>query len=225
MKYRIYIVFFAVLISFSCNKDETVIGTDTSTNTTSTSIVITSPNGGESVKVGASSTIKWTSTVTGKLKIEYSTNAGVNWITLADSVTNTQSYTWSSVPDIPSDSCLIKITEKSNTKNSDISDYYFKIIKYVPKNIVVTSPNGSENLIAGKTTTISWTKLNVDNVKLEYSINGGTSWNVIQSNYPADSLKYTWNPIPNAVSTNCKVRVTDVQHHFYSKYINCCADV
>jgi hypothetical protein len=143
------------------------------------------------------------------LKIQYSINAGVSWITLADSISNTQSYTWSSIPNTPADSCLVKITDYSNSKNSDISDYYFKIIKYIPKSIAVTSPNGGESLIGGKSTTITWTELNITNVKLEYSINGGLSWNVFQSSYPADSLKYTWNPIPSVVASTCKIRVSD----------------
>ncbi len=209
MKYRILLLIFAVLISFSCNKDESVVGTDTSTGTTSVSVVITTPNGGETLHVGESETIKWTSTTTGKLKIEFSLNGGVAWSTLADSVANTQSYTWPSIPNSPSDSCLIRITDKSNSKNADISDYYFKIVKYVPKNIVVTSPNGGESLIGGKSTTITWTELNIDKVKLEYSINGGLTWNVFQTSYPADSLKYVWNPIPSVVASTCKIRVSD----------------
>lgn len=209
MKYRILLLLFAVLISFSCNKDESVVGTDTSTGTTSVSIVITTPNGGETLHVGDPQTIKWTSTTTDKLKIELSLNGGASWSTLADSIANTQSYTWKSIPNSPSDSCLIRITDKSNSKNADISDYYFKIIKYVPKNIVVTSPNGGENLIGGKSTVITWTELNVEKVKLEYSINGGLTWNVFQTSYPADSLKYTWNPIPSVVASTCKIRVSD----------------
>jgi anti-sigma28 factor (negative regulator of flagellin synthesis) len=209
MKYRILLLLFAVLISFSCNKDESVVGTDTSTGTTSVSIVITTPNGGETLHVGDAQTIKWTSTTTDKLKIELSINGGASWSTLADSIANTQSYTWSSIPNSPSDSCLIRITDRTNTKNVDISDYYFKIIKYVPKNIALTSPNGGENLIGGKSAVITWTELNIDKVKLEYSINGGLTWNVFQTSYPADSLKYTWNPIPSVVASTCKIRVSD----------------
>ncbi len=209
MKYRILLLILAVLISFSCNKDESIVGTDTSTGTTSVSIVITTPNGGESLHVGASQTITWKSTTSGKMKVELSLNGGATWSTLADSITNTQSYIWSSIPNTPSDSCLIRVTDKSNTKNVDISDYYFKIIKYIPKNIAVTAPNGGESLIGGKSTVITWTELNVEKVKLEYSINGGLTWNVFQTSYPADSLKYTWNPIPSVVASTCKIRISD----------------
>ena len=49
---------------------------------------------------------------------------------------------------------------------------------------------------------------NVTNVKIQYSTDGGSSWNSIIASYPASSGIYDWQ-VPNTVSNNCKVKILD----------------
>jgi endonuclease/exonuclease/phosphatase family metal-dependent hydrolase len=74
--------------------------------------------------------------------------------------------------------------------------------------VTVTSPNGGESWVAGSSHALTWTSAGVANVKLEYTLNGGTSWSVITSSTPASAGTFTWT-VPSTATTTAKVRVTD----------------
>ncbi|MFE8604883.1 lamin tail domain-containing protein [Archangium violaceum] len=74
--------------------------------------------------------------------------------------------------------------------------------------ITVTSPNGGESQAGGGTMAITWTSQDITNVKLEYTLNNGGTWQVIASSVAASSGGYTWT-VPNSASTAARVRATD----------------
>jgi beta-lactamase superfamily II metal-dependent hydrolase len=74
--------------------------------------------------------------------------------------------------------------------------------------LVVTSPNGGESWSGGSSRAITWTSSGVSNVKLEYTLNNGTSWAVIASSVAASTGSYTWT-VPNTASTQARVRASD----------------
>ncbi len=69
------------------------------------------------------------------------------------------------------------------------------------------TPNGGEHWTVGNTYNILWEGSNNvgPNVRLEYSINGGTMWYIITTSTTNDGL-YSWT-IPNYPSTVCKMRI------------------
>jgi VWFA-related protein len=70
----------------------------------------------------------------------------------------------------------------------------------------LTHPNGGEKFIAGSDSIIKWTGvLSSDKIKLEYSFDGGASWNLITEE--ATGLEYVWNDIPLPTSSECLVRI------------------
>lgn len=70
------------------------------------------------------------------------------------------------------------------------------------------APNGGEELIADRTETISWTSTGgIVNVLLEYSINNGLDWNIIDVSTPNNGL-YEWT-IPQVTSEQCLVRISN----------------
>ncbi|MBK7956998.1 MAG: hypothetical protein IPK03_02135 [Bacteroidetes bacterium] len=171
------------------------------------SITVTAPNGGESWNVGSSKNITWNSAVVNYVKLEYSVNGGGAWITIAPAVlASSGSYSWT-IPNNPSANCLIKITDTSNTALFDVSNSVFSI--NTPTNITLTNPNGGEIWTAGLAQNITWSSSGINDIKIEYSTNGGTSWTTIISSTAAAAGIYSWT-VPNAPSTNCKVRVTDI---------------
>lgn len=90
-------------------------------------LTVTSPNGEEEWVVNSSQTITWNSEgVVGNVKIEYSTNSGDAWTEIASSIANDWSYDWT-IPNNPSSSCLVKISE-TDGKPSDVSDAVFTIV-------------------------------------------------------------------------------------------------
>jgi Leucine-rich repeat (LRR) protein len=170
------------------------------------SITITSPNGGESWAVGSTQTITWNSTGNlGDLRIRYSVDNGVTWITIAEISTNPGSYTWV-VPDAPSETCLVRIREIGQYV-VDNSDAVFTI--YTPHSITITSPNGGENWTAGTTRTITWNSTgNLGDLRIRYSTDNGVTWTTIAvvSNNPGS---YSW-VVPNTPSTTCLVRIREI---------------
>ena len=75
--------------------------------------------------------------------------------------------------------------------------------------ITVTDPNGGENITVGTSYDIQWTTTGtIVDVKIEYSADGGSTWNVIAYVTDNDGT-YSWT-VPYTVSTNCLVRISDV---------------
>ncbi|WP_309887670.1 lamin tail domain-containing protein [Archangium sp.] len=74
--------------------------------------------------------------------------------------------------------------------------------------IAVTSPNGGESWAGGSTQSITWTSRDISNVKLEYTLDNGSTWNMIASAVAASTGSYTWT-VPGAPTTAARVRATD----------------
>ncbi len=103
---------------------------------TTSSLTITSPNGGEEWEVGSTHDITWTSTGTvGNVRIRYSTDGGSNWIIVTNSTPNDGSFSWT-VPNTPSTNCLITINEINQSGLPyDISNSTFSILSAGPPQI------------------------------------------------------------------------------------------
>ena len=83
---------------------------------------------------------------------------------------------------------------------------------YVPTpTISLTSPNGGESWEASSTHDITWTSENVDNVKIEYSTDSGTTWTDIVASTAASADSYAWT-VPNEPSSNCLVKISDTSN-------------
>ncbi|HPN36793.1 MAG TPA: hypothetical protein PL041_00230 [Melioribacteraceae bacterium] len=168
-------------------------------------LAVTEPNGGEKYRVGSDQIIRWTAKNVPNIKIEYSTDNGVNWI-LITAITsgNSMAYGWK-IPNTVSQSCRVKITDISETSFYDISDNIFEIFQ---PQITVVAPNGGEFWQAGSTKEIKWTSYNIDKLKIEFSTNNGVNWTLITGSAIADSGYYKWEISPTLSSTTCKVKIT-----------------
>lgn len=175
------------------------------------SITVLSPNGGENWVVGSTQTISWTQTGVQYVTIDYTTNNGINWHQItASTLAYTGNYFWM-IPNRVSSTCKIKITDVSNNLVTDQSNTVFSISPIQNQSVTVTSPNGGENWFSGSQYSITWNSSNVQNLKLEYSVNGGTNWSLINSSVPANLGSYIWT-IPNTSSSTCKVKITSVEN-------------
>ena len=73
--------------------------------------------------------------------------------------------------------------------------------------VQIVSPNGGEIWTSGSLHAISWTSSKVSRIGLEYSPDGGSTWNSIVSGISASTRIYNWT-VTGAVSEQYMVRIT-----------------
>ena len=167
------------------------------------SLTVASPNGGEQWLPFSSQTITWTSSgYLLKVNIEF-TPDGENWISLADTIDNTGSFSWT-VFDMPSENCLIRITRADpGPFAGDMSDAPFAII---PPVITVTSPNGGEQWLPFSSHAITWTSSGyLLKVNIEFTYDGENWISLADTIDNTGSFSWTVFDMP---SENCLMRIT-----------------
>lgn len=90
-----------------------------------------------------------------------------------------------------------------NLGRVDIGANESTAIKYIS----ISYPKGKEGFMPGREITVRWTS-NVQNIKIEFTSDSGTTWNIITSSTNNDGeFKYT---IPSLLSQQFNIRVSDV---------------
>ena len=80
---------------------------------------------------------------------------------------------------------------------------------FLKDEITLTYPVGGESWVPGDFEIIRWDAYGDNGTfTLEYTDNGGASWNPISSSISGSSRQFTWLSIPNSVSDNVKLRVS-----------------
>ncbi len=167
-------------------------------------ITVTTPNGGEILKAGSLYSITWSSTNVENVKIEYTVNGGVNWNTILESTDAAEGkFTWT-VPNTPSENCVVKIRDATD---STVFDQSNEVLEITPKpTIIVTSPYNNEHWQVGSIQSIQWIHFGVNNVTIKYSIDNGARWKTISENIPALQGSYEWI-VPDTPSSSCLVKI------------------
>jgi hypothetical protein len=86
---------------------------------------------------------------------------------------------------------------------------FYVAYEILPASVNVEYPFGSETWVPGQTEIIRWSAYGGEpnTFSLEYSINGGGSWNLIDNNIPATQRSYSWL-VPAVVSSQVLFRIT-----------------
>jgi PKD repeat protein len=89
-------------------------------------------------------------------------------------------------------------------------------VRITVNKIIVISPNGGEELSAGETFEITWAyEGNIENVKIEYSVNNGTDWIEIIESTENDG-SYIWD-VPCDLSDESLIGISDVDGDAYDE--------
>jgi choice-of-anchor B domain-containing protein len=91
------------------------------------SVALTAPNGGEVWQSGTEHAITWTSGLVTHVGIEYSTNSGANWLTVAADTPSVLGAVRWLVPQESVTTALVRVTDLDNPSVSDTSDATFTI--------------------------------------------------------------------------------------------------
>jgi photosystem II stability/assembly factor-like uncharacterized protein len=168
---------------------------------------ILTPNGGENLFSTTIYDITWNVNGTNVIDLEYSSDNGVSWQAIVQNyASNPANYAWQ-LPSLNSSAVKVRIKNSINGLVLDESNNVFTITQPTPV-LFLSSPFGYENWTAGSTQNIQWTYSFITSIKIEYSTNGGNTFNLISANTAASDLSYDWL-VPAALSSNCIIRITD----------------
>ena len=200
-----------------------------SNSVTSASIIVTSPNGGETWQSGTSKTVTWT--YTGNpgtmVKIELlRAGALVGTMTSGTPIGTggNGSFTWNISSSItPGSDYKVRVTSTTTSSYSDTSNNNFTI--GAPPSITVTSPNGGEAWQTGTSHVINWTYTGNPGtaVKIELLRAGALVGTMTSSTSigTGGNGSFTWN-IGSSITpgSDYKVRVTSTTTSSYSDTSN-----
>ncbi len=134
---RLYSILVASLILFLAN------------SYTYSQLILSSPIGGERWQAGTTQSITWTNGTTTALRIEFTTDNGVTWMTNSiQTSATTGSYSWL-VPNVPSKQCKVKITDVDDSFITDSSHNSFSIIYAPPVDTFQRIWSGGDSLTNG----------------------------------------------------------------------------
>ena len=120
------------------------------------------------------------------------------------------SYLWT-LPNTPSTTCRVRITDQANSSTVDESDNLFTIEAYSGPFITLVAPNGNEYIEGGSSYDIEWVSSDIDYVKIEYSPDFGENWNVLTQSTDASNGIYSWS-VPETESEDNLIKVSDVSN-------------
>ena len=132
-------------------------------------IDIVSPNGGENFAGGSAQNITWSSSSVTNVNIEFSSDNGLNWNTLATAVDASLGTFSFNLPNINSSDCLVRISDTDNGNVFDISDAAFTI------NLTVINPTitiGSSTTTTGSYITIPVDLTSPSGFQIDYFAQG-----------------------------------------------------
>jgi len=190
------------------DNERSTLADESRENFTITGLLVTYPQGGETMISGTMENITWESADIENVKLEYSTNNGGSWITMiANTPANSGTYPWL-VPQVNSAQCLVRISDVDDPEVFDVNEVPFVILG---EGIVVTSPTEGDIWDVGDINQITWVSSNIDDVIIDYSFDNKLSWQPIATNIDASLGTFNWT-IPDNPSTECYVRVRDSEN-------------
>ena len=86
---------------------------------------------------------------------------------------------------------------------------FYIAYEIIQPSVTVEFPFGTETLVPGETANIRWSAYGGDpnSFTLEYSTDGGSTWNLISNAIPSTARSYAWT-VPMVATNNAMVRVT-----------------
>ncbi len=169
-------------------------------------LTITTPNGGESLLIGAPNTIRWTrNNAPGNVTVQFKRNySGGAWEQLASNVA-VDTFSWTPTGAANS-SVRVRIYLTTQTSVGDTSDANFSLVN---PSITVTSPNGGEQWPIGTQQMIRFARsFAPGNATIQLNrTNGSGAWETLTSNCTADTFPWTATGAASATAL-MRVRLT-----------------
>ena len=148
--------------------------------------------------------IRWTSSLVSKISLKYSTNAGSDWILIADNInTNDSVFTWKPYK-IQGTEVVILIHSSSDLTINDRSFVNFSVLAPL---ITILNPKEGDRFPQNSILKLNWNKVFVDSIKIDFSSNNGNSWETI--GFEGIKTEYSWT-LPVIESNDNLLKITSL---------------
>jgi hypothetical protein len=170
------------------------------------SITLTAPNGGQTLLVGSTANITWTSSgLGGQVHVELSRDGGATWEIIAFATPNDGSHLWL-VQGAPTTTGLMRVRSTATALMADASNATFTI---PPVTLTMTAPNGGQIWNRGSVVNLTWSAVNLaGNVRIEISRDGGASWAILYGTTPNDRVQ-AWT-VTGPITSQLRMRVSSL---------------
>lgn len=170
------------------------------------SVTVVSPNGGESWLARSVHPITWSALdFTSNVAIDFSSDGGATWSSVAASAGNTGTYSWT-LPASTTTQGRIRVKDATSGLPSDISNANFTIEPEV-ESITVLAPNGGESWVINSQQQIRWSASSaITFVNIAYAPDG-VNWVDLAISEPNDGT-FNWT-VPGPATTQGLIRVSD----------------
>lgn len=150
--------------------------------------------------------IIWTSNFSNQVRIQYSTNEGVNWETLVQNYpADSGKYLWTIPTNIQSSLMKIRVIDAGFPEFGGTLTGVFQIL---PKPVLsLTSPSGGEKWLNNQAKSITWSASNSQAIALEFKMGNG-AWMNIQDSIVASSGTFNWQ-LPLIHSKEVWIKIKD----------------
>ncbi|MFA5099641.1 MAG: hypothetical protein WC547_02015 [Candidatus Omnitrophota bacterium] len=137
----------------------------------------------------------------------YTDGTGTEWKNIALSTANSGTYKWTVFDDI-SPTCKVRVSDTRDEEAYGLSAGLFKI----RGDVQVLAPSDPDiSWLVGESRNITWdTTGTIPTIKVEYSVNGGSSYTTLSASYDATTGSMPWTVL-DTLSTNCLVRLSDTR--------------
>jgi hypothetical protein len=172
-------------------------------------ISISSPNGGEAWEGNTIHNITWLEENNpSNIKIDLSTDGGINWIALSIVPPGKGTFNWT-IPPFPCTTTKVRVSSVDFPQYASQSAQNFTMTTNSTPVVYVTSPNGGDIFKAGSIQNITWTASpSIINIKIELTTDKGATWNPVANSVSAFPGTYSWT-VPSTSSRQCQIRISD----------------
>lgn len=161
-------------------------------------ITISEPQNNQTIGSRIATNISWENTLVSKVKVEYSTDNGITWITITD-VDSNGKYIYN-FKGLKKDNVLIRI---SNIEDNSIYDQVK--VNIATESIEFSTPAENEVFCIGSVIPFKWTNKFANDLKIFYSTDNGTTWAYASKAFlklKASDQAYSWN---SSIKSNSNV--------------------
>ncbi|MCA9734786.1 T9SS type A sorting domain-containing protein [candidate division KSB1 bacterium] len=170
-------------------------------------ITVLTPNGGEEWTKETEQKITWASHEVSSVKIEFSADNGITWDSLSTATASVGTFDWT-LPDLNTDSALVKISSIENPEIWDVSNNVFKIDDPLTgeyRKLIVVLGSSTAAGTGASNPDSSWVgryrhyvqSLDPKAYVVNLAVGGFTSYDVMPSDYESPAGKPTPKPENN----------------------------